>query len=209
MKKTGHVALVLLLFLSTASCSSQPVWSGTESQAGGLVWAPSPGWRFYVNVVLLGGLLVFFASALIQDIGKRKRGEAGGIGCFSLLIFFSGLALFFNIRDFVWSESFTISRNGITHSYYTRSWIFPTRKKTDAIEWRQVRRVSYSPHLSLEYQEPNTITHPITGTRYRRIGSSSSGTTGRAISFCRDAYVCASIEGGEDITLILEKDHFG
>lgn len=209
MKKTAKCALLLLLFLATASCASSPSWSGTETAAGEFVWAPSPGWRFYVNAVLLGGMFVLFATYLVQDIRNRKKGETGSIGCFSFLLVFSAIALFSNIRDVVWYESFTISRSGISRSYYTRASIFPGLRRTETIEWSGVRQVAYRPYLGLEHNEPTTITDPLSGRKYRRIGSSESGTEGRGISFCRDAHVCAPVEEGRDITLIVERQDFG
>lgn len=207
MKKIACLAFALPLFLLTAACASSPDWSGGETQAGEFVWSPSPGPRFYVNVVLLGGLIAYFSYGIMQAIRRRKKEGSEGIGCIWVITLFLTFLLYVNVRDFIWRETYSINRGGISHSYYTNVW--KTAKRTNHLKWADVGFVSYVPRLTLDYHEPTTITDPLSGKRYRRIGSSASGIEGRAVSFCHDAYVCAPAEKGQDISLILEKEHFG
>lgn len=207
MKKFAGLTLALPLLFLTAACASSPDWSGVETQAGEFVWAPFPGTRFYVNVILVGGLLTYFAYGIIQAVRRRKQEGGEGIGCLWAVALFLAFLLYVNVRDFIWRETYSITSEGIFHSYYTNVW--KTAQGADHLKWADVGRVSYVPHLTLDRHEPTTITDPLSGKRYRRIGSSASGTEGRAISFCHGGYVCEPAEEGRDIRLILEKEHFG
>jgi hypothetical protein len=207
MKKIVALVVALPLFLVTASCASSPNWSGAETEVGAFVWAPSPGPRFYVNVVLLGGLVAYFSYGIIQSIRHREKEGRQGIGCLAFVVLFFAFLLYVNVRDFIWPETYTISEDGISHSYYRSVW--KTGKTTNRLDWADVGFVYYSPNSILEHHEPTTITDPLSGDRYRRIGSSESGTRARLISFSDKAYLSEPYKEGRDIRLILEKEHFG
>src|SRR5262245_8490709 len=78
MKRTVPFVFVIFLLLTTVSCASPPNWTGAETEAGEFVWKQSPGIRFYINIVLLGGLLISLAGLIVYRIIHPAEKDAFG-----------------------------------------------------------------------------------------------------------------------------------
>jgi hypothetical protein len=171
--------MVILPLLLSSSCASSPNWTGAETAAGEFVWTPSPGFRLYVNVVLLGGVFVYFIYVVIRTIRNWQTGDRGLIGCFSFFLLLIGLFLFASVRDYIWYESFSINQDRIERAYYTTVW--KTEKKTETLEWKNVKYIGYIPEKYLESTTWIKV-NPVTRERVGK-GQTEEGMKGRVIHF--------------------------
>ena len=175
MKRIAAFVFIIFLFLLTSSCASSPNWTGTETQMGEFVWSPSPGIRFYINVILLGGLFVYFIYVGVQIIRDWQKGEGGTIGCLSFFLLIIGLILFGNVRDYIWSESFSINQERNERTFYPSIWK-PAQQET--LEWKDVSYIGYAPNKTFEHEVWIKV---FRSTGKPAGGQTEKSTSGRAI----------------------------
>ena len=160
------------------------------------MWAPSPGPRFYVNILLIGGVLAYGVYAAVRSSKRREKGERGSVGCLSFFLLFLGFLLYLNARDFIWPESYSINEERIQHSYYTNVW--KTSKVKDSLRWADISLIDYSPETNLESTTWVQV-DPVTRERIGQ-GRWEEGVRGRALFFSG---------GGDHMKLVLEKERYG
>lgn len=151
MKRLAAFAFVILPLLLMASCVSVPNWSGAETEAGEFVWRQTPGIRFYINIAILGALLVSLVGIVIYRIknpiekdafGKKHTSadQAKGLGCATLIVVFFGYFLWQNIDLNTRTETYLINSERIEAAEVS-------------IEWKNVVSCSYHAEKANMYRK--------------------------------------------------------
>jgi hypothetical protein len=151
MKRAATLVFVIFLILLTSSCASAPNWTGTETEAGEFVWTQTLGIRFYINVILLGGLLVLLVTLFIRNIIHPVEKDASGknytttdrlqgLGCLTLVLVFFGYLLWGNISKNIRTESYLINSERAEHYFYHQGKNDYVRS---SIEWKDVASCKY------------------------------------------------------------------